>query len=134
VTGDLSRRQRGREGGIERLHEPRPAGQLSGGRAVGRHHEPVEGLVHGVGDVHDDLPGKLVGVLLGGDASVRVVHRENDDLAIDRIAGDRRLDGARPADVGGDRLRAPQVLADDGEVMAPREHAAADAAPCCRYR
>ena len=137
VTGDCSRSQRDRECGIERLHPTRPAGQrrqLLRGGAVGRHHEPVEGLVHGVGDVYDDLPGDLVGVLLSGAESVRVVHRQNDHVALDRIAAHRRLDRARPGDVAGDRLGALEVLADDGEVMTARARGCRCPAPCCRFR
>src|SRR5918994_1079311 len=43
--------------------------------------------------------------------------------------GDRGLDGAVSTDVGGYSLGALQVLTDDGEVVAAREHAAADG-PC----
>jgi hypothetical protein len=41
--------------------------------------------------------------------------------------GDRGLDGAVSTDVGDCSLGALRVLADDGEVVAAREHAAADA-------
>jgi hypothetical protein len=43
-----------------------------------------------------------------------------------RAQGDRGLDGAVCADAGGYRLGTLRVLADDGEIVAAREHAAAD--------
>src|SRR5215218_9909587 len=130
LAGDLALGQRAREGGVKRLHEARTRGEaceLVRGGAVGRYHEPVEGFVDGICDVDDDLLGELVGELLDGAASVRVVHGEDDHLALDRIAGDGRFDGALSADVASDSFGSPRVFSYDCEVMAARQQAAADA-------
>jgi hypothetical protein len=62
LAGDLALGQRAREGGVERLHDARgrcEARELVRSGAVGRDHKPVEGLVDGIRDVDDDVPGEL---------------------------------------------------------------------------
>jgi hypothetical protein len=73
------------------------------------------------------FPARLVGVLLGGAESVRSYTARTTTWPSIGSPLTAVLTVPAPGDVGGDRLGALEVLADDGEVMTAREHAAADA-------
>jgi hypothetical protein len=86
LTVDLAGDERAGKGGIEGLHDGRPARDelcdLLRGRTSGLCGQPVPRLcIDRVGDVDDDLAIEAVGVLLHGILDARVVEGEDDDLA-----------------------------------------------------
>src|SRR5215217_5871396 len=117
LTRYLSLHERAGESRVEGLDDPRASG------------EPVESLVHGVGDVHDDLPFQFPAKLPGSLQRGRIPHRKDHHLVTHprtrRFRLHRRTTPRRATQLRGQPpslLRVP--LHDRHRVAAPHQHVA----------
>ena len=116
LAADLTGHERAGKGGVECLHDRCSLWyellNLLGGGLPWWCRQPVPCLgVDRVGDVHDDLAGELIGVLLDGILDARVVNGEDDHPAAEPCSRFKRGGGA--AELGGELLRLRRVAVDD---------------------
>src|SRR5215208_3852421 len=131
LSGHLTLAQRAGECRVEGLHHPCARGarrELLRCRAVGRRHEAIERLVHGVRDVDHHSVGERVAVPLDGRLRVRVVNGKHDDVVGDLVAEPPGLRRAVGTELPDHCFGSVRLLAEHRHLMPARHEHLADSA------